>query len=148
MGTRVSLLLDQVRILRSIFFSFLTLDRLLSNSIRFSSNCISLFVNPKKSSLTEKISTRENSLFGGDADITEQPIEPIKVYSEKELIREFEKLRVWRFDHKQQSRGTNRPNPCSFLTLVEPKTGLATTDRSFSALKLWSESSPSGLCRP
>lgn len=28
----------------------------------------------------------------GDADITEKPVEPIKVYSEKELIREFEKI--------------------------------------------------------
>ncbi|CAH2051173.1 unnamed protein product [Thlaspi arvense] len=49
-------------------------------------------VNPKKSSPKAKTSTRENSLFGGDADITEKPIEPIKVYSEKELIREFEKV--------------------------------------------------------
>ncbi|VVA99804.1 unnamed protein product [Arabis nemorensis] len=49
-------------------------------------------VNPKKSSPRAKTSTRENSLFGGDADITEKPIEPIKVYSEKELIREFEKI--------------------------------------------------------
>lgn len=30
--------------------------------------------------------------ISGDADITEKPIEPIKVYSEKELIREFEKI--------------------------------------------------------
>ena len=28
----------------------------------------------------------------GDADITEKPVEPIKVYSEKELVREFEKI--------------------------------------------------------
>jgi CLIP-associating protein 1/2 len=49
-------------------------------------------VNPKKSSPRAKAPTRENSLFGGDADITEKPIEPIKVYSEKELIREFEKI--------------------------------------------------------
>ena len=28
----------------------------------------------------------------GDGDITEKPVEPIKVYSEKELIREFEKI--------------------------------------------------------
>ncbi|CAG7900425.1 unnamed protein product [Brassica rapa] len=49
-------------------------------------------VNPKKSSPKAKISTRENSLFGGDPDITEKPIEPINVYSEKELIREFEKI--------------------------------------------------------
>ncbi|XP_010467930.1 PREDICTED: CLIP-associated protein [Camelina sativa] len=49
-------------------------------------------VNPKKSSPRAKAPTRENSLFGGDADITEKPIDPIKVYSEKELIREFEKV--------------------------------------------------------
>ncbi|CAN7025925.1 unnamed protein product [Brassica oleracea var. botrytis] len=49
-------------------------------------------VNPKKSSPRAKISTRENSLFAGDADITEKPIEPVTVYSEKELIREFEKV--------------------------------------------------------
>ena len=28
----------------------------------------------------------------GDTDVTEKPIDPIKVYSEKELIREFEKI--------------------------------------------------------
>lgn len=28
----------------------------------------------------------------GDGDITEKPVEPIKVYSEKELVREFEKI--------------------------------------------------------
>ncbi|KAM3217041.1 CLIP-associated protein [Capsicum annuum] len=49
-------------------------------------------LNPKKSSPQAKSSTREVSLFGGDADITEKPVEPIKVYSEKELIREFEKI--------------------------------------------------------
>ncbi|VVB00819.1 unnamed protein product [Arabis nemorensis] len=38
---------------------------------------------------------------------------------------------------EQQSRGKKRPNPCSVLALVEPKTGLASIDRS-----------SSGLCRP
>ncbi|KAJ0054616.1 hypothetical protein Pint_01615 [Pistacia integerrima] len=47
--------------------------------------------NPKKSSPKAKSSSREMSLFGGE-DITEKPLEPIKVYSEKELIREFEKV--------------------------------------------------------
>jgi len=28
----------------------------------------------------------------GDADVTEKPVDPIKVYSEKELIREIEKI--------------------------------------------------------
>lgn len=28
----------------------------------------------------------------GDGDVTEKPVEPVKVYSEKELIREFEKI--------------------------------------------------------
>ncbi|KAJ8534609.1 hypothetical protein K7X08_016337 [Anisodus acutangulus] len=49
-------------------------------------------LNPKKSSPKAKSSTREVSLFGGDADSTEKPVEPIKVYSEKELVREFEKI--------------------------------------------------------
>ncbi|KAL6968088.1 hypothetical protein U1Q18_033891 [Sarracenia purpurea var. burkii] len=49
-------------------------------------------LNSKRSSPKAKNSTREVSLFGGDSDVTEKPIEPIKVYSEKELIREFEKI--------------------------------------------------------
>ncbi|XP_076944908.1 CLIP-associated protein-like [Bidens hawaiensis] len=48
--------------------------------------------NPKRSSPKAKTSSREGSLFGGEHDITEKPIDPIKVYSEKELIREFEKI--------------------------------------------------------
>ncbi|XP_022727547.1 CLIP-associated protein-like [Durio zibethinus] len=47
---------------------------------------------PKKSSPRAKSSSRETSLFGGESDITEKPIDPIKVYSDKELIREFEKI--------------------------------------------------------
>ncbi|XP_055832463.1 CLIP-associated protein-like [Solanum dulcamara] len=46
----------------------------------------------KKSSPKAKRSTREVSLFGADGDITEKPVDPIKVYSEKELIREFENI--------------------------------------------------------
>ncbi|XP_016503354.2 CLIP-associated protein-like [Nicotiana tabacum] len=49
-------------------------------------------LNSKKSSPKAKRSTREVSLFGGDSDITEKPVDPIKVYSEKELIREFENV--------------------------------------------------------
>ncbi|KAJ6956573.1 CLIP-associated protein [Populus alba x Populus x berolinensis] len=49
-------------------------------------------LHPKKSSPKAKSSTREISLFGAESDVTEKPIEPIKVYSEKELIREFEKI--------------------------------------------------------
>ena len=30
--------------------------------------------------------------YAGDGDVTEKPVEPIKVYSEKELVREFEKI--------------------------------------------------------
>ncbi|CAO2839845.1 unnamed protein product [Amaranthus hypochondriacus] len=48
--------------------------------------------NPKRSSPKAKTSSRETSLFGGDGDVTEKPVEPVKVYSEKELIREFEKI--------------------------------------------------------
>ncbi|KAK1408570.1 hypothetical protein QVD17_40456 [Tagetes erecta] len=47
--------------------------------------------NPKRSSPKAKTS-REASLFAGESDITEKPIDPIKVYSEKELIREFENI--------------------------------------------------------
>ncbi|XP_049408787.1 CLIP-associated protein-like isoform X1 [Solanum stenotomum] len=46
----------------------------------------------KKSSPKAKRSTREVSLFGADGDITEKPVDPIKVYSEKELVREFENI--------------------------------------------------------
>ncbi|KAK6785924.1 hypothetical protein RDI58_014449 [Solanum bulbocastanum] len=46
----------------------------------------------KKSSPKAKRSTREVSLFGADGDITEKPVDPIKVHSEKELIREFENI--------------------------------------------------------
>jgi CLIP-associating protein 1/2 len=49
-------------------------------------------LNPKRSSPKAKTSSREVSLFGGDSDVTEKPVEPIKVYSEKELMREFEKI--------------------------------------------------------
>ncbi|KAI4374383.1 hypothetical protein MLD38_012386 [Melastoma candidum] len=48
--------------------------------------------NPKRSSPRAKSASREASLFGAEGDITEKPVEPIKVYSEKELIREFEKI--------------------------------------------------------
>ncbi|XP_056690595.1 CLIP-associated protein-like [Spinacia oleracea] len=40
--------------------------------------------NPKRSSPKAKNTS-------GDGDVTEKPVEPVKVYSEKELIREFEK---------------------------------------------------------
>ncbi|CAN1767097.1 CLIP-associated protein [Linum perenne] len=49
-------------------------------------------VGSKRSSPKSKSSSREVSLFGGESDISEKPIEPYKVYSEKELIREFEKI--------------------------------------------------------
>ncbi|KAK4281371.1 hypothetical protein QN277_012874 [Acacia crassicarpa] len=48
-------------------------------------------VNPKKSSPKAKSSSRETSLFG-EGDPTERPIDPVKVYSEKEFIREIEKI--------------------------------------------------------
>ncbi|KAK7336949.1 hypothetical protein VNO77_17503 [Canavalia gladiata] len=48
--------------------------------------------NPKKSSPRAKSSSRETSLFGGEGDVTEKPIDPVKVYSDKELIREIEKI--------------------------------------------------------
>ncbi|CAH8375491.1 unnamed protein product [Eruca vesicaria subsp. sativa] len=45
---------------------------------------------------------------------------------------------------EQQSRGKKRPCPSSALSLVEPKTALANTDRSLKAPAI----SQSGLCRP
>ncbi|KAL7583275.1 CLIP-associated protein isoform X1 [Lactuca sativa] len=48
--------------------------------------------NPKRSSPKAKSSSREVSLFSGESDVNEKPVDPIKVYSEKELIREFEKI--------------------------------------------------------
>lgn len=47
---------------------------------------------------------------------------------------------------EQQSRGKKRPNPSSALALVEPKTALATIDRSLKAPA--TGTSQSGLCRP
>ncbi|KAF8053170.1 hypothetical protein N665_1456s0007 [Sinapis alba] len=47
---------------------------------------------------------------------------------------------------EQQSRCRKRPNPSSALSLVEPKTGLATIDWSLKAPA--TGTSPSGLCRP
>ncbi|KAJ8435283.1 hypothetical protein Cgig2_030038 [Carnegiea gigantea] len=46
----------------------------------------------KRSSPKAKNLSRETSLFGGDGDITEKPVEAVNVYSEKELVREFEKI--------------------------------------------------------
>ncbi|KAG1362495.1 CLIP-associated protein [Cocos nucifera] len=45
----------------------------------------------KKSSPKTKSIPRE-SLFSGEIDVTEKPVDPIKVYSEKELIKEIEKI--------------------------------------------------------
>ncbi|KAG2567311.1 hypothetical protein PVAP13_7NG344800 [Panicum virgatum] len=52
----------------------------------------SVSANPKRGSPRTKSIPRESTLFGGDTDITEKPVEPIKVHSEKELLREFEKI--------------------------------------------------------
>ncbi|KAG7014585.1 CLIP-associated protein [Cucurbita argyrosperma subsp. argyrosperma] len=49
-------------------------------------------INSKKSSPKAKSSNREVSLFGGESDVTEKQVDPVKVYSEKELIREIEKI--------------------------------------------------------
>ncbi|KAK2455175.1 CLIP-associated protein [Trifolium repens] len=48
-------------------------------------------INSKKSSPKAKISSKETSRFG-EGDVIEKGIEPIKVYSEKEFIREIEKI--------------------------------------------------------
>ncbi|KAI8007630.1 CLIP-associated protein [Camellia lanceoleosa] len=44
-----------------------------------------------------------SSLSNGDSDVTEKPVDPIKVYSEKELIREFEKIASTRVPEKDWS---------------------------------------------
>ncbi|KAH0660402.1 hypothetical protein KY289_029150 [Solanum tuberosum] len=63
------------------------------NSINYSTGEVrSASLSSKKSSPKAKRSTREVSLFGADGDITEKPVDPIKVYSEKELTREFENI--------------------------------------------------------
>lgn len=46
----------------------------------------------KKSSPRARVSSRDTSLFGGENEISEKSVEAIKVYSEKELIREIEKI--------------------------------------------------------
>ncbi|KAK4272965.1 hypothetical protein QN277_021450 [Acacia crassicarpa] len=46
----------------------------------------------KKSSPKTKSSSRENSIFAGKGDVTEKPVDSIKVYSEKDLIREIDKI--------------------------------------------------------
>jgi len=50
----------------------------------------------------EKISTRDISLLAGEGDITKKLVEPIKVFSEKDLLREIEKVLQ-----------TIQPSPCS-----------------------------------
>ncbi|KAF6144341.1 hypothetical protein GIB67_024568 [Kingdonia uniflora] len=52
----------------------------------------SSILNQKRGSPKARSSTREISLSGGESDVAEKPVDPIKVYSEKELIREFEKV--------------------------------------------------------
>ncbi|XP_077226767.1 CLIP-associated protein-like isoform X2 [Tasmannia lanceolata] len=48
--------------------------------------------NHKRNSPKKMSTARESSLSGGDSESTEKPVDPVKVYSEKELIREFEKI--------------------------------------------------------
>ncbi|AQK44687.1 CLIP-associated protein [Zea mays] len=52
----------------------------------------SVSANPKRGSPRTKNIPRESTLYGGDTDVTEKPVEPVKVHSEKELLREFEKI--------------------------------------------------------
>uniref|UniRef100_A0A1D1ZFN9 CLIP-associating protein 1-B n=1 Tax=Anthurium amnicola TaxID=1678845 RepID=A0A1D1ZFN9_9ARAE len=48
--------------------------------------------NQKRSSPKAKPTPRETSVFGGESDVSENPVEPIKVHTDRELIREFEKI--------------------------------------------------------
>ncbi|OEL27546.1 CLIP-associated protein [Dichanthelium oligosanthes] len=65
----------------------------------------SISANPKRGSPRKKNTPRESTLFGGkfylpgfqfyyfgDMDINEKPVEPIRFHSEKELVRDFEKV--------------------------------------------------------
>ncbi|KAJ1279986.1 hypothetical protein BS78_04G197600 [Paspalum vaginatum] len=52
----------------------------------------SVSVNPKRGSPRRKGTPRESTLCGGDTYINEKPVEPIRVHSEKELVRDFEKV--------------------------------------------------------
>ncbi|KAJ0963664.1 hypothetical protein J5N97_028786 [Dioscorea zingiberensis] len=46
----------------------------------------------KRSSPKAKSAPRETLFSGGESDVAEKPVDPIKVFSEKELIREFERI--------------------------------------------------------
>ncbi|XP_078427721.1 CLIP-associated protein [Wolffia australiana] len=48
--------------------------------------------NPKKSSQKAKPAPRETSLYSGEADSAENPVDPISVHSDRELVREIEKI--------------------------------------------------------
>ncbi|XP_068664574.1 CLIP-associated protein-like [Aristolochia californica] len=68
-------------------------DRLASNfgHTEMKSTTMSSY-NHKRNSPKSVSSARETSLSGGESDVTEKPVDPVKVYSEKELIREIEKI--------------------------------------------------------
>ncbi|CAN6279203.1 unnamed protein product [Urochloa humidicola] len=52
----------------------------------------SISAHPKRGSPRKKGTPRESTLFGGGMDINEKPVEPIRVHSEKELVRDLEKI--------------------------------------------------------
>ena len=65
--------------------------------------------------------------FTGESDITEKPIDPIKVYSDKELIREFEKIastlvpeKDWSIRIAAMQRVEGLVSGGFFLTLISP----------------------------
>uniref|UniRef100_A0A2N9HLU7 TOG domain-containing protein n=1 Tax=Fagus sylvatica TaxID=28930 RepID=A0A2N9HLU7_FAGSY len=116
--------------------------------------------NPKKSSPKAKSSSRETSLFG-EGDVTEKPIDPIKVYSEKELIREVEKIASTLVPEKDWSiriaamqrvegliSGGAADYPC-FRGLLKQLVGPLSTqlsDRRSSIVKQWLKTSLDALC--
>ena len=51
-----------------------------------------LIVNPLPHIQVYNISDVQFIVSAGDTDVTEKPVEPVKVHSEKELLREFEKI--------------------------------------------------------
>lgn len=54
------------------------------------SSSLPVIGNKRNSPKTKTV--RESSLTAGDNDVTEKPVDPIKVYSEKELVREMDKI--------------------------------------------------------
>ncbi|XP_058101370.1 CLIP-associated protein-like isoform X2 [Magnolia sinica] len=104
----------------------------------------------KRNSPKAKNTARESSLLGGESDVTEKPVDPVKVYSEKELIREIEKVAAtlvpekdWsiRITAMQRVEGlvfggaTNYPSFPTLLKQLVPPLSTQLSDRRSSIVK-------------